>query len=576
MRLRALFISVSAAVCLSGIAVAQTPPVVTIDSSKNFCVNGSPVFLIGTMGGDASAWQNYLKPAGFNFRFLGTTTTPGAHSVGLWEVPDVLDNPSAVATMRNEPGYLMWDLGYEIDTLLTYYLGWMPYTLDAIRLKRLECLANDPLNPRPVGACWGNAKRVQGSELWGWQGYWTGYRQYFPHTDYMVIGDYDWGLQEETMSHAVRMSTKPVIYIVRSWPLTDPPEGTRPDPQVVALNMWLAAIVGVKGIIVDRYEMDNGGGEMETWLIHTLSHWWAIEKAAKELRQIENALLVPGQWLYYKVEFPRGILYTYRKVGNDLYLIAANSERYTAKTFQVTVPVLETSAQGEVMFDPLATGGINVDPTATTITDTTKNWTVNQLAGHRLHIRHGSPAHDHYYPIASNTSNTITIGSGNLLTDGVARGNAYDVIQLVTLASRKFDLSIPGCGRKVIKFTNVTFSYQAVKTPAAVATASNRRWKLLMDYSSEVGTEEVPEDAFGLAYDSNRHRLVAVKGLANCWPQGKPLPEYPDVAGLSAVWEWDIDSGFYSGPIKDGEQQGGDPWPADTNSYHEATYDPVR
>ena len=102
MRLRALFISVSAAVCLSGTAVAQTPPVVTIDSSKNFCVNGSPVFLIGTMGGDASAWQNYLKPAGFNFRFLGTTTTPGAHSVGLWEVPDVLDNPSAVATMRNE------------------------------------------------------------------------------------------------------------------------------------------------------------------------------------------------------------------------------------------------------------------------------------------------------------------------------------------------------------------------------------------------------------------------------------------------------------------------------------------
>lgn len=554
---------------------AQSPPVVTIDSYNRFCINGTPTFIIGTMGGDADDWQTFLKPAGFNVRFLGSTTIPGAHSVGLWELPDVFADPSAVATMRNDPGYLMWDLGYEIDLMVTYYLGWMPYTLDAMIQKRLECLANDPVNPRPVGACWGNAKRVYGSELWGWQGYWTGYRQYFPHMDYMVIGDYDWGLDEQTMSHAVRMSTKPVIYIVRSWPLADAPEGTRPEPQVVTRNIWMAAIVGVKGIIIDRYEMD-AGGEMEKWTVHTLSHWWAIEKAVKELRQIENVLLTPGQWLYYKVENPRGIIYTYRKVGNDLYFLAVNSERYNAKSFQVSVPILEASAQGEVLFEPLTTGGINVNPTATTITDTTKNWTPNQLAGHRLHIRHGDPAHDHYYQIASNTSNTITIASGNLLTDGVARGNAYDVIQLITLSNRKFDLSLAGCGRKVIKFPNVTFSYQATKTAAAVGVPSNRRWKLLMDYGSQVGTEAEPEDAFGLAYDAHRHRLVALKGLANAWPQGKPHPEYADVFESNYVWEWDIDSGWYSGPIQEGEQQGGDPWPTDGNSYHEATYDPVR
>lgn len=562
--------------CLAQICSAQAPPVVTIDSNNRFCVNGAPTFLIGTMGGDATTWALALKPAGFNFRFLGSTASPGAHSVGLWEVPDVFDDPAAVSTMRTDPSYLMWDLGYEIDLKVPYYLDWMDSTVDSIRQKRLQVLANDPVNPRPVGACWGNAKRVAGSEMWGWQGYWTGYRQYMPHTDYMVIGDYDWGLCDETVGHAVRMSSKPVIYMIRSYPLQDPPEGTRPEPHVLNRNIWLAVIAGAKGIVLDRFEMQGTDGAWYNWLVHTGSHWQVIDKACREIRQLENVILTPNPRVYYKTAEPFGLMYTFLKSGNDLYMIAVNGDRRDPQSAEITVPVLATSLTGEVLFDYLARGTVTADPTSTTITDSTKSWTTNQFAGKRLHISHGSPAHDHYYAIASNTANTITISGGNLLTDGVARTNAYEVLPSVTLTNQKFTMTLTGGARQVIRFGNAPFYYSLSKTPAAVGTPSARKWKLLMDYSSQVGTEAVPEDSLGLCYDTHRHRLVAVKGLENYWPQGKPNPTYADVQGSNKVWEWDLDAGLYSGPIGDGEQQGGDPWPTDGSSYSDVSYDPVR
>lgn len=564
------------ALAAPGACSAQSPPVVTIDSDKRFCINGSPAFLIGTMGGDAAAWQSYLKPAGFNFRFLGSTATSGAHSAGLWEIPDLFDDPTAVSYMRSDPGYLMWNLGYEIDWLLPYYLGWMDYTVDAIRLKRLQCLANDPSPTRPIGACWGNAKRNQGSEHWGWQGYWTGYRQYFAHTDYMVVGDYDWGLSDETMSHAVRMSTKPVIYIVRSQPLTSPPEGTQPPPAVVNRNIWLAALTGVKGIIVDRYEMQIGDGSWEKWPVHTMSHWQVIQKACKEVRQLENVLLAPGPWIYYKTEEPFGIMYTWRQVGTEVFLIAVNADRQWPKSFNIPMPTLQSSAAGEVLFDYIVQGPVTAVPSATALTDGTKSWPGNQYAGKRLHVRHGSPAHDHYYTIVSSTSNTLNVSGGDLIADGVAGGQAYEILEPISATNWQLSLSLGVGERRVIRFGSVTFAYPVNKTPAALGVASSRKWKLLMDYSSQVGTECVPEDAFGLCYDNHRHRLVAVKGLGNHWPQGKPDPTYPDVAGVNYVWEWDIDSGWYSGVIQDGDQQGGDPWPTEPNSYHDLSFDPVR
>lgn len=570
-------LSVVAALALSGaVSEAQTPPVVTIDSYNRFCINGTPTFLIGTMNGDADDWQNFLKPAGFNFRFLGSTAAPGAHSVGLWEVPDVYADPSAISTMRLDPYYLMWDLGWEIDYWLPHYTQWVGKDVDSIRLKRLDCTGYDGSPPRPVAACWGNAKRVQGSEHWGWQGYWTGYRQYFPHTDYMVVGDYSWGLEEQTVAHAVRMSTKPVIYMTRCYATPDPPEGTQPEPQVVARDIWLAAISGAKGVIIDSFAGQDAYGDWYSWPYYTPSHWSAINKTCLELRQIESALLATGPWVYYKTGTDYWVMYTYRKVGSDLYLMAVNRQIGYSHAVTIMVPIAESSAPGEVLFDFLASGAISYVTSSTTIQDLTKSWTTNQLVGHKLRIRHGAPQHEHTYTIASNASNTITIASGNLTTDGAARGDAYEVAQIVTLSNRTLSLTLDPAGRKVIKFPNVTFSYQASKTPAAVGSASSRKWVVLMDYSSQVGTQCCPADAFGLAYDSYRHRLVAVMGLGNYWPQGKPDPVYRDAEQVRFVWEWDIDSGYYSGPIQDGDQQAGDPWPAEPTSYQDMVYDPVR
>lgn len=572
--------------CLAGLALLGSAgvdadlPVVTIDSNRNFCINGTPTYILGTIGGDDYAWNMYLKEK-FHFRFLGTTATPGAHSVGCWELPNVWADPTQVGTMKTDPGYLMWDLGYEIDGNLSSPTGWVGYTPVDIAAKRALCRAYDNSPPRPVGVCWGNVGMYEGSEFSTFDGYWHSYREYAQHCDFLVSGEYPGHIREETISHAVRMSPGPVIGLYRCWPVPNTRGWPGDGEAGVLQDFWQAVVVGAKGYILDRYEMQDAQGEWHNWLNSTPPIWSnAIAKACREIRELNPVLTAPGPWTYYRIKAVDAgddydFYYTWRKYGSDLYFIAFNGFATESRTGKVYVPISESTAVGEVLWDDIVTGTVTQVVNSTTLKDFTANWTPNQFTGRRLRIKHGNPQHEHTYTVASNTSNTITIQSGDLIADGVAVGNQFQVIVTVFLMNREFWITLSPGTRKVVKFSNVTFTYPISKTPAPVAQASNRKWKLLLDYSSRMATEHHLEDAYGLAYDPSRRRLVAHGGLIDAWPGGKPVPTEPDVWGSGCIFEWDLDSGYYSGKIQNGMQQGGDPWPRDV-SYHDLFYDPVR
>lgn len=568
------------ALLLLGLTAAAASPAVTIDSNGNFSINGQPTFLIGTIGGNASDWQNYLAPAGFNFRFLGSTSTPGAHDAGAWELPDVFSDPSAVVTMKNDPYYLMWDLGWEVDGRMQDQFNWMGYTAADLANKYSQVLSYDGgAGRQPVGICWGNVHRYLGLEFAARDGYWITSRQYAQLADYFVGGDYNW-VEEQTAMHTVLMAgNKPAIVINRLYPIVDwSGSPTWCTVNEVRQDFWQAVIAGAKGIVLDRFETTDSTGNRVTWVASIDPPYWnTIQQTASELRALNHVLTAPGPRVYFKttaVEDPwYWIMYTFRKVGSDLYLIAMNMSPYDTRSGTIPVPTLEINATGEDYFDYLFQGAVLSNPTATSFIGSSNEWTTNQLAGHRLWVRHGSPEHDHYYPIASNTTNTITIASGNLVTDGVQRGDFYKVIRLQNINNGMFSVSLPPGGRKVIKFANTTYYPPAQKTAAAVGTPSNRRWVELMDYSSATGSGWWPADGYGLAYDSHRHRLIAQGGVnynhkSNVWD--------PDVWMNSMVWEWDLDTGYYTGWIYDGMQQGGAPWPSGGTYYHDIVYDPVR
>lgn len=569
-------------ICLLAVSGWADPPVVTIDANKNFVINGKPTFLIGTIGGDDWAWQTHLAPAGFNVRFMGDTSTPGAHSAGGWELPDVSANPSAIATMKNDPNYLMWDLGYEIDAKMWDPLQWVGYTPKDMVAKRLACLSYDnPTSPRPVGICWGNAHRYYGSESWGRDGYWQSYRHYSQLADYFIGGDYNW-IDDQTVSHTIRMTHKPVIWTNRFWPIVDWSSPKWAHLEEMRTDIWQAVICGAKGIIMDRFECYDDEGHYYNWVQSLdMMYWDTIKKAMTEIRAIEPALLAPGDWMYQKqtsIEDPYWwqVMYTYRKYGNDVYMIAVNLHAYDPRSADIFCPVQHSDATGQVLFDYYATGAVMSNPTTTTFIDTSKRWTPNELVGHRLWIRHGNPEHDHYYPIASNTPNTITIASGDLLADGVVRGDYYKIIEIIKLNNYTFRLKLNGGDRKVIKFENTNYYPFARKSQPAVGTPSNRRWVQLMDYSDRMQESWYPVDAYGLCYDAGRHRLVAQGGLSDPYPgREKPSPTDPDVWMGPFLWEWDIDSNYYSGPIWQDTMPQGSPWPGGTY-YHDMAYDPYR
>ncbi|MDO8587250.1 MAG: hypothetical protein Q7T82_09440 [Armatimonadota bacterium] len=77
--------------------------------------------------------------------------------------------------------------------------------------------------------------------------------------------------------------------------------------------------------------------------------------------------------------------------------------------------------------ETLITGTISASGvTASTITDTTKTWTADQLKGKVLQFTSGS-AKGKTHVITTNTANTITVGASALLTDGVAAGDTYQI-----------------------------------------------------------------------------------------------------------------------------------------------------
>jgi len=84
--------------------------------------------------------------------------------------------------------------------------------------------------------------------------------------------------------------------------------------------------------------------------------------------------------------------------------------------------------------DPVRDSGTCTAAAATVLTDSTKNWTPGAFAGERLVV--GTPGQPpttgityyfNQYRILTNTATTITIQSGNMITDGVEAGNAYRI-----------------------------------------------------------------------------------------------------------------------------------------------------
>ncbi len=83
--------------------------------------------------------------------------------------------------------------------------------------------------------------------------------------------------------------------------------------------------------------------------------------------------------------------------------------------------------------------------TATVLTDTTANFTPNAFANKWLRLVINGKAH--WYKIASNGTQTITIQSGNMLADGASGGERYQVL----------DFSAKGIQKDILPGDRVTF-----------------------------------------------------------------------------------------------------------------------
>ena len=107
----------------------------------------------------------------------------------------------------------------------------------------------------------------------------------------------------------------------------------------------------------------------------------------------------PGSWVNYRVRITAGT-----GLGNE-FAITANTD--TTLTFATQTFTVDTTTRYEIM----DTFGIATAGSSTTLTDTTKNWKVNQFAGKRVRFYAGT-GQAVEQTITSNTATVLTFATG--------------------------------------------------------------------------------------------------------------------------------------------------------------------
>lgn len=112
---------------------------------------------------------------------------------------------------------------------------------------------------------------------------------------------------------------------------------------------------------------------------------------------------IPGCWNNYTIRIVGG---TGR--GSE-FTITSNTENTLTYAAQTFTP--DTTTRYEIMD---CYGTCTVAGTTTTLTDSTKNWAVNQWAGKQVRYIGGSAGISNEYTIASNTANTLTFSAAGV------------------------------------------------------------------------------------------------------------------------------------------------------------------